>query len=262
MNYSLWVMLLATLLCGCPKSIPKPDNAIEDPVELRGAVDARLDQVTSARFTEVVLEYFGEGQRVKVRQLLLAKKPSFIRVQTRVPGTEEILNLLVSNGETFSMHKRDTNEFMTGPATAQNIAKLLPVDLSANDVMRVMLGGAPWDRWDQFRSDPTLEWDKRLGLYRLQRIRGETKFTLWVRHTDFAVIQATETESGDTVYEYTTDDWEKQGAVALPNYRRFVLPKRKLDFSLDVRETQIDPDLPDLLFELDPPDGSTIITLP
>lgn len=260
----LFVLLtFLALATGCPKNIPPPDNALQTPDELRAAVNARTNSIESARLLDVVIDYFGEGERVKVRQLVLVKKPNFLRVQTRVPASDEILSILVSDGTTFSMHRRDTNQFVTGEATPENIARLLPVDLSARDVSRVMLGGAPWDRFDGLESEPQMKWDRRRGKY---RYRAETpdggSLTMWVRPTDFAVEEVRQLDADDKVkYRYETDDWKRVENVALPAWRRFVWPARDLDFSMDVGETQVNVELPDLLFELPPPPGSEIITI-
>ncbi|RAL23905.1 hypothetical protein DL240_07090 [Lujinxingia litoralis] len=249
------------VLVGCPRQIPPPDNALEDPSELRAAIEQRHAHIDDARFKEVTLEYFGDGERVRVRQLILVQKPASLRVQTRLPGSDEILNLLVSDGTTFAMHQRDTNDFYTGAPTRENINRLLPVDLSGADVVRVMLGGAPWDRFNSEPGTDTLAWDRRRGLYQLSRqtTSGGT-LSLFVRHTDFAVIEVLEQDAEErALYHYTTDGWRDLGGLALPAFRRFVWPDRNLDFSLDVRETQLNISLQQRLFMLAPPAGSRII---
>ncbi len=258
------LFLLATLiLSGCPHTTPPPKDEITDPALIRGAIDAHATEFTSARFKEVVLDYFGDGERVKVRLLILVKQPGYLRVQTRMPGSDEVMSLLVSDGTTFAMHRRDTNDYYSGPATKENIARLLPVDLSARDVSRVMFGGAPWDRFDEESAPATLSWDTAKGAYAYVVRRNEGgKLTMWVRHSDFAVVEVKETNSkGDTIYQYTTEDWKGQTGRALPEFRRFVWPARDLDFSMDVGETQLDIDLPDSLFELEPPPGSRMHAL-
>lgn len=255
------LFLLSVALGSCTKTIPPPDNALESPEALRAAVDTRLEQIETARFLEVILDYFGKKDRVKVRQLILVKRPDMLRVQTRIPGTEEILSLLVTDGEEFAMHDRDSNKYYSGRPTPENINRLLPVDLSANDVVRVMLGGAPWDRFDREPGEPQMEWNGKTGRYRYWVSNDSGgELSMEVRHTDYAVVQVVETDAdGEVVYELETDDWERTGSVALPTYRRFVWPGRDLDFSLDVGDTQIDVDLEDSWFKLAPPAGSEIV---
>ncbi len=255
------LLAVSLALTSCTKKIPPPDNALETPQELENAVDARIEQVDSARFREVILDYFGKKERVKVRQLILVKRPDKLRVQTRIPGTDEIMSLLVTDGEQFAMHDRDTNRYYTGRPTPENINRLLPVDLSASDVVRVMLGGAPWDRFARESGEPEMEWNSKTGRYRYSVPTADGgELSMEVRHTDYAVVQVTEKASdGELVYEFETDDWERTESIALPAYRRFIWPGRDLDFSLDVGDTQVDVNLNSVLFQLAPPAGSEII---
>jgi hypothetical protein len=257
------LLLCAVLLAGCPRNIPPPDGALQHAEELRVAIDARVSTIEDARFREVVLEYFGDGERVRVRQLILVQQPDRLRVQTRIPGSDEILNLLVSDGETFSMHQRDTNEYYTGAPTRENINLLLPVDLSGRDVVRVMLGGAPWDRFAEGGGVPEMVWDRRRGLYEYSVTRSDGNvLSMWVRHDDYAVIEMQEvTATDELVYSYQTRGWRDAGQVSLPAHRRFVWPARDLDFSLDVGDTQLNISLDGHLFELPPPPGSRIYEL-
>lgn len=253
----------SALLIGCPRDIRAPDDAIEDPEQLRGAVESRLDNIEDARFRNVTLEYFGDGDRVRVRQLLLVERPDRLRVQTRLPASEEILSLLVSDGDTFALHEREDNTYYTGRPTRENINRLLPVDLSSSDVVEVMLGGAPWDRFDDEPGEPQLEWDRSRGSYRYS-VEGEDghELAMYIRHSDFAVLEVEETDAGgQMVYSYTTEGWESVGDVSLPSWRRFQWPDRDLDFSLDVNDTELNIGFDPNLFEFPPPPGSEVIQL-
>ncbi len=260
MMWGMMCLVMCTTTLGCQN--PPPDNAIEDPELLVAAIQARTEQVETARFKEVIFEYYGE-ERIKVRQLILVKAPGKLRVQTRLPGSDEIINLLVSDGERFSMHRRDTNEYLTGTASRANINRLMPLDLSARDVARVMLGGAPLDRFAAEKGPLTLTWDRRKGHYRLATVTHHGgELVAHVRHTDFAVLGVEEFDkAGKEVYTYVAKDWESHPPVSLPVWRRFEWPGEKIDFSVDVGETQLGVDLNDNLFEFPPPPGSRIITL-
>lgn len=260
--WAVFGLFLAVLfITACPAHLPPPENALTDPVELRAAIEARFEGVEDARFRDVVMDYFGKGERLKMRQLILVKLPDQLRVQTRLPGSDEILNMLVSNGETFALHKRDTNEYFTGPPTRENINRLLPVDLSAADVVRVMLGGAPWDRFDHEGGQPTLRWDTSSGQYEYSvPTRSGGRLSMQVRHTDYAVVSVSEVnKQGKQLYGYETRRWTKAGPIAVPGYRRFIWPELDLDFSISVGETQVNVDLEEHLFDFPAPAGSKII---
>lgn len=255
---------LALLLClsaACVKDVPPPANALTDPAELRAAMERRLDTLESARLKDVVLDYYGESDRIKLRQLLLVQRPANLRVQTRLPGSDEIVSLLVSDGQTFSMHRRDTNQYFTGAPTRKSINLLLPVDLSGEDVVRVMLGGAPWDRFTQYGPGASLSWDRERGQYRMcAAARAGGMLCIWVRHNDWAMVALEERDrKGVQVYSYEAKNWKRIGSTSLATWHQFVWPAKHLDFSLDVGETQLNVDLPETLFTLEPPPGSQII---
>lgn len=261
----LGLFLAVVCLTACPAHLPPPENALTDPLELRAAIDARLETVEDARFRDVVVDYFGEGERVKARMLILVKTPDSLRMQTRLPGSDEILSMLVSDGETFAVHKRDTHEYFTGRPTRENINRLMPVpvDLSGADVVRIMLGGAPWDRFDHEGGAPTLRWDARTGNYEYSVPTTDGgKLSMQVRHTDYAVVSVTEVNAkGKQQYGYETRRWAKSGPIAVPGYRRFLWPGRNLDFSISVGETQVNVELEEHLFEFPAPAGSKIIEI-
>lgn len=261
----LAVGLVASLVLGACSTGPveRPDEAVDNVDEFRSAVDARLDDIDDGRFSNVTLEYFGDGERVRVNQLLIVERPDRLRVETRLPGSDEMISLLVSDGETFSLHEREDNKYYTGEPTRENINRLLPVDLSGRDVVQVMLGGAPWDRFDREAGSPTVEWDEQRGTYRygVDRRNGN-ELVMYVRHDDFAVVEVEETDTdGEMVYSYVTENWEDLGDIELPTYQRFQWPERDLDFSLDVSHTEVNVEFtPGInLFEFAPPPGSTIV---
>ena len=253
--------LLALTLVGCPKDIPPPENAITDPILLRSAVEARVEETTTARFKDVVLDYYGEKDRIKVRQLILVRPPQMLRVQTKLPGGDEVLNLLVSDGTRFSMHQRDTNEYITGPPTKEHINRLLPLNMSASDVVRVMLGGAPLERMMAEGGPFEMSWNRRTGRYDLFVATTQGgRLVAQVRANDFGVVSFVEEDAqGEALYTYETEDWERFGETSLPRSRRFIWPGQNLDFSLDVGETQLNVDLPETLFRFPPPPGSRVI---
>jgi outer membrane lipoprotein-sorting protein len=253
---------LALISCSITQ-VPPPDDALETPESLREATEARIQQLSSARLKDVVLDYFGREERVKLRQLILVKRPSAVRVQTRLPGSEEIMSLLVSYGDTFALHNRKNNKYYTGKPTPTNISRLLPVNLSSRDVVRVMLGGAPWEKVERYSGQMELDWNADKGLYQLtKKTELGDRFLLFFRPDDYGLAELKHFDkNGELRYHYTTDEWKKLGDATVPTYRRFVWPERDLDFSLYTSEIEMNPTLPDSLFKLEPPRGSDVIEL-
>ncbi len=262
-SFALVTALLISTVSGCSTEILPPDDALEDPQELHDAIETRLDRIDDARFHDVTMEYFGDGERVRVRQFIAVKRPDKLRVQTRLPGSEEIMSLLVSDGETFALHERDDNSYYRGSPTHHNINRMLPVDLSGADVVRVILGGAPWERLERRGGEASLTWDRSQGHYRyiVEETNGH-QLIMRVRHNDFAVVELEEVdEDGEMVYAYTTRSWSDHDGLQLPAYQRFQWPDKDLDFSIEADRAEVNVDLDDMIFSFPPPAGATIYEL-
>ena len=106
-------------------------------------------------------------------------------------------------------------------------------------------------------------WDGDEGQYKLNWAREEgggldARAEVFVRHGDWRVAQMTTwTDQGERRYVYTAKDFEKMGEAVLPRKRRFLVPLSDEDFSLTLDEVQLNPELPETIFMLEPPRGST-----
>lgn len=259
-------LALGALLCasGCPQPIPRPQDAVEDPQELLEAVRAATLEIHSARLKNVRLDYFGQQGRVSVRQTLLQQHPDRLRVQTYIPGFDGVAGVLVCACGQFAFHDRQEDVYYYGPASAENVARVLPLGLNCRDMGHVLLGGAPHDRLQAGAPGASLSWDEQTGRYRLemQPDSGQdagNKVMMQIRHKDWRVAEMkTVAPGGQVLYHYTAEDFTPTQGHLLPEARRFVVADGGEDFSLRSGETQLDPELPEGLFSLAPPSGSRV----
>jgi hypothetical protein len=258
---TLSLLLLPLSLCACPAPIPRPADALQDPHELLQAIEAATNEIHSARMKDVRLDWYGAQGRLSLRQTLLFQQPDRLRVQTYIPGFDGVAGVLVCACGRFAFHDRQEDIYYYGPATAQNVARVLPLGLSCRDLGQVLLGGAPHDRLRDGQPRASLAWDDDTGRYRLvlEPQAGQdagARIVLQVRHKDWRVTQMNTTAGTQTLYQYTADDFAPVQGFLLPQQRRFLLEPSGDDFSLTAKDTQINPDLPPELFQLAPPDGS------
>jgi outer membrane lipoprotein-sorting protein len=84
--------------------------------------------------------------------------------------------VLVSDGHVFGLYQKDKGTFFTGTASAATISRLLPVHLSAEELVAILLGhtprlpGAP----DSVEPDPDAD------AYRVTLVAGDRRQTLWI----------------------------------------------------------------------------------
>ncbi len=248
----------------CNSGTRAPEDAVEDPGQLVDLMTGRAEGVSSARY-RVVSEYYGGDLRgANFRQVVLIRQPADIHVQILSPF-DQTLQVLVSNDEALSLYDFEHETFYRGAPTPENLARLLPFYLSAADIVRVLVGGPPLDLMSDDRAAYALSWNEDDGLYRLvvPLATGDGTLELGVRHGDWAIASARRlTASGEQVFELRTGDFELQGGLEIPMRLRFLLDRpEEIDMSLDVERVEIDPTLPDSLFELQPPAGVEVIDL-
>jgi len=260
----LLAALALTSLWGCPRDIPPPANALTDPAELLGAMHTVDENIQTIRFKETALQYFGEEGRVSVKQTILWGQPDRLRIQTYLPGIDSVAGVLVCACGQFAYHDRQENIYYYGEATAANIARFVPVGLTCRDVGTLLVGSAPFERIAEARGEPTLAWDRETGRYALSvpivsGLDAGGRIDLQIQHDHFRVAQLRTTNAnGQLVYAYEVDDFEDVAGQIIPRRRQFSVERSGDDFSLKNGEVQLNPELPDAVFALGPPQGTPV----
>ena len=116
-------------------------------------------------------------------------------IAARAPGEVhlEFLNffgapeqVLTSDGHSFGLYQKAKGTFLHGPATQAAISQILPVDLSAEELVAILLGKTP-----RLQVPPSsIEPDQDATAYRITLVQGERRQTLWVHPTSKRVLKS------------------------------------------------------------------------
>lgn len=255
----LTAFYLVSTLVGCAaKQAPMPSDPVPDADTLFALVQERSEQVQSAR-ARAVMEYFGKGGRVRVRQAVVVQKPGNLRIETLSPF-DSTLSVVVANEDEMTFYDLQNEVAYTGRPTGENLAKLVPIWMEPSDIVNVLLGGAPLARIDPDRQYWKMAWDGRANAWRMF-VRSDFggQLELLFRHGTWTLAGARETDKkGTLIWEVRTADFrlvsdgERQSEV--PTRVRFLMPRENVDVSLNVSDYQMNPELDELLFELFTPD--------
>ena len=94
--------------------------------------------------------------------------------------------VLVSNGETFGLYRKDTATWFHGPATAATISRLLPVHLSTGELVAILLGRTP-----RLPGEPTsVVADTEADAWRVTLVQGDRKQTLFIHPESKRVMRS------------------------------------------------------------------------
>lgn len=261
-----WLLVSVLFLAGCPHMV-RPEFPHTDARTLLRAHESMRSRVTSLR-AEARVDQRGHEGRIRGTVLMFVEKPNRVRFDAMTQfGPAAILT---SDGETFSMTDLRDNRFMVGPTCPENIARLLGIPLSGEDVGRLLLGGAP--EMPGANATLTLTDD---GLYRvtLRAVNGSRQeMDYAIRAVDehappseqrLRLMRAEVVDlSGATVWRALYDDYRViplgEMGVAMPYEVHFFDPRRETDVLIRFESMDLNVQVPEGAFTQEPPPAVSI----
>ncbi len=165
MNRRRWPLFLL-LLAGCPprvdvRSVPPPDaTALLAEVDAVDAHVARLQSQAKARVD-------ARGKKGNVQLFVAAAAPASVHLEV-LDFFGKPSGILISDGQRFVMFASDAGVWQRGAATAENVARVLPVSLPPEQLVAMLLGRAP----RLADPAPTLAVDAEENLFRVTLHEG------------------------------------------------------------------------------------------
>jgi outer membrane lipoprotein-sorting protein len=261
-NARIWLFgLLLAVSPACGQRPMMPDEIPADGRSLLASVEERSELVRTARI-RATLEYFGRGERLRIRQALVVDAAGRLRMETISP-MDTTLSVFVVDGPLMHWYDIASEVFYTGESTAAHIGQLIPLRLAGADLVALLTAGIPLPAVDDATSWP-VTWNRRSGTWLVQAPESGGGFfelsvdpvRLVVERIEFsgnATLDAWELRLGD--YRPATSDAAGTPEVLVPYRLRFRMRSERVDISLELERYQLNPELPDVLFELEPPRG-------
>jgi outer membrane biogenesis lipoprotein LolB len=243
------------LLLGGDACLPRPrrPDLSADPAALLAQVRAGQDAVQRVQ---------GEARaRVKspqgggsARQFLAAEKPDRLRLEVLDFFGNPAL-LLVTGGGRFSLYDARQKVLYRGPATPENLARLVPLPLPAEDLVTLVCGGAPLLPGRPVEVAPE-------GARVVLTVQGDGVVQR-LALGDAAAVQRAERRvaggAGPGSYEVTLSDRSRHGALWFPGALELRSDPARVQFSLQWTEVEVNGALDPGLFKLDPPRGARVV---
>lgn len=255
MTRAWYVAAVALLLAGCPKPAvrPYPPPSAE---ELMTALRARAAHLKTMRATAKVDHMANGGERVRIKMNLLVARGGKLRIEADSP-LGGALATLTSDGTQFSLLDVRANRFMTGPAKACNVARLIRLSIAPDDVVAVLMGGAPLDGTIKSSS-----WDPNNGGREVLTLSlpdgGEETLQLDGRNKTWDLMRAERRDAaGKVLWRVTNDGWKDHGDVRLPDVEDVEEPPHGADAEIKLKTVEPNIDIADDLFRLPAPQGVT-----
>ncbi len=178
-----FLVVLLPLALGCAHLDMSKLETPSGPALLRDVdeLEALVTQVKGAARVQAQSPR-GNGE---VQAFIAARTPSDVHLEL-LDFFGAPLQVLVSDGRSFGLYQREQGTYLHGPATASFISRLLPVRLSAEEVVAILLGRTP-----RLPVPPSaVEVDAKAEAYRVTLVQGERRQTLWIHPTSRRVLRS------------------------------------------------------------------------
>lgn len=177
-------------------------------------------------------------------------RPDSIRIEALTPVGDPAA-VLVATGGRFALMDLRSNVFYRGPATAQNLARLLPVALRPEELVAVLTGGIPELPGAQPKSS------RREGDATVLTFESGGTVQAVTLGADLRVLQIRRTSGADKLLWGIKLD-QPDDASGLPLLLQFTAPQVKTQVDLRLRNLTTGKEPPKTAFELSVPEGSRV----
>ncbi|MFN3197316.1 MAG: LolA family protein [Bradymonadia bacterium] len=243
--------MLCLLFAACPGRFTRPEQSVTAD-EALAALKARGEAIQTVN-AMASLEAWREDDRVKFRQFLLMQRPDKLRVDTLSPFDQPLV-ITTSDGQTVSVYSLEKKQFLQGPATPQNLARLLNLKMDGEELVALVGGGVPLVTPVR----KSITWDADEGRWRLE-IEGVRRRQHLELEPERLRVTSTTVWQGDAV-QYTVKMGQYGGTppAEVPQRLRVEVPSEKLRVDITVKDFTLNEEMDPEAFTLTPPGGITV----
>ncbi len=236
-----------------------PNQRIVDPAQALAAQSSARRPIRSVR-AEGKIDQRGKQGRVKGRVMMFVERPDRVRFDAMTQFGPALI--LTSDGQTFALTDFQEHRYLTGPACAENLARVIGVALSSSEVASVLLGDAPQIAAGQETLACT---DGQYVLERRAQDGARARLELRVDERDRAAAPAQQrlylaaatlwNAAGERLYRVRYEDYREVSGAELPHTVRIDDYVSDSDALLRLSEVAVDVSVPPDAFAQTPRGG-------
>ncbi len=256
------VVVLASLVVGCRSSPECPVQTRVDPARALAEHAARQQGWKSLKAEARVTQWADRG-RIRGTVLMFLERPSHVRfdVMTQLGPAA----VLTSDGENFQLSDFRENVFLQGPTCPENIARLLGIEVDAENVLRLLTGDTSMIDASEQRMEcqggnyvvsllaqDGLTQEIEFSVDDADRNKPPAEQRLTLRKSS---VRAAD---GELQWEATYGDYTSVDGQSFPTNIRFVDRVHGADTQVRVKSISLNPDVPPDAFRQAPRPGTAV----
>lgn len=242
-----WAVAAAVVLSGCVFGVPDVRLPRATADDLLHSLATRRAAVTSLRARARIRDGLAS---LWTREAVLLQRPATLRIDVLSPFGLALA--LGTDGTILWAYPPQDGVRYEGPATAENLARVLGAPIAIEDLVQVLLGLPP-ER--DLAGTPQLE-TTATPSYHLTLPLADGRQELWFGGEPLALVRATETRTGQTELQVTFSEHD----AGLPHAIEVVVPSTGNTVTLRYDAVEVNPALDAALFA--PPPAPAVRPLP
>ncbi len=198
----------------------------------------------------------------RVTEMVFAKRPSFLRLETVGPLGQTLLFLATDLKKVF-IYSPTENRYYSGLASKKNLSLLVPLPFKAADIIELLQGRVDLDNY----FPKSMSFDELKGIYELtvsplESGRGMALLTVDGRTFSILAMKLYDSEN-NLIIDGTFRDFEAPTNTAVPMTMAYKVPDEGTFVKIGIEYADVDVNAPidDSRFVLDPPRGVQEIDL-
>jgi outer membrane lipoprotein-sorting protein len=239
--------LFLLVLAGCPPRADVRTTPVPDAMALLGEVEA-IEARVAALQSQARVRVESGGKRGNLTAFVAVAAPASVHLEV-LDFFGRPSAILVSDGQRFVLYQAETGIWLRGPATPENLARILPVALPPEELVAMLLGRAP--RIADTR--PELQIDAEANAFRVILRSADRSQQLWVDPGTRRVVRSQ--LSGPSGYGLTFEDFTDIRQVPFPRKLGFTGPATVV---LEYTDPRLGEGPPASLFRAEPPTGARV----
>ncbi|MAA78868.1 MAG: hypothetical protein CL916_06375 [Deltaproteobacteria bacterium] len=244
-------LVIISLLFACGGIISPPKNFVAQASRYHQALNQRYKQVKSLS-GELSVELWDKGKRVVVRQLFASQAPLRLRLDTLTPFEQPIATVIY-NDQLLALHDHEAQRFIMGEANRSNFERLTRLRLQPSEMSDLLSGQLPRIT----SSGGQVHWDSHKGRSVLTLHKNQRKQIVTFDESNLSPRMTELYEDEKLLVRVRLADYTKQDPK-LPRRLKIEIPHRSIVLNITLIDFTINPNLPQIAFEIQPPTGLSI----
>jgi len=251
----IWVVgFVVVVVTACGARFPQPDHFKPDADRYHIAMESR-SKIIKSLSGELAVELWEGGKRIAIRQLFASRPPHQLRMDTLTPFEQPLATLIYHN-TLLALHDIEHARFAVGAASAENFERLTRVRIKPSDMSALLSGQIP----RLMNQGGTVRWDEEQGRAVLTLEDRDERQLIYFDESKLTPRAMEIYRQGELLVRLFLAQYTAQEPY-LPQRLRFEIPSKKIRVEIELKDFTLNPELPDIAFEIKAPPGLSMSDL-